>query len=233
MNTMSTPDNATPFQATGYAAGICQTVPYYDVFHSEIISLVKAVLPNATYWLDTGCGDGTLVQHASSCFPNTRFILADPAESMLATAKSRLSTIQKERLIFLQPAGTESLPLSTDMPLEVITAVMCHHYFNESQRRTATTKCFELLENGGIYITFENIRPETKYGTEVGLRRWLQFQIDQGKEPEAARNHVNRFDISYFPITAREHLSLLRDCGFRTAELLWLSNMQGGFYAVK
>jgi tRNA (cmo5U34)-methyltransferase len=45
--------------------------------------------------------------------------------------------------------------------------------------------------------------------------------------------HLARFDTEYLPITVSEHLQLLRNCGFRTGQLLWYSHMQAGFYAIK
>lgn len=35
------------------------------------------------------------------------------------------------------------------------------------------------------------------------------------------------------PITVSGHLALLHRCGFETAEVLWLSGMQAGFYGIR
>jgi tRNA (cmo5U34)-methyltransferase len=48
-----------------------------------------------------------------------------------------------------------------------------------------------------------------------------------------AEKHAARFNSEYFPVTVQEHLTLLRETGFKTAELFWKSHMQAGFYAIK
>jgi len=67
-----------------------------------------------------------------------------------------------------------------------------------------------MLKDGGIYIEFENIRPLTQRGQEIGLHMWKTFQIDNGKTPTQAADHISRFDTSYFPISIPDHLALLK-----------------------
>jgi tRNA (cmo5U34)-methyltransferase len=97
----------------------------------------------------------------------------------------------------------------------------------------ATRRCLELLESGGVYITFENIRPTTAQAVETGLRRWRQYQLAQGRSEAETANHMARFDTAYFPITISQHLALLETCGFADPACFWLSYMQAGFFAIK
>jgi tRNA (cmo5U34)-methyltransferase len=89
------------------------------------------------------------------------------------------------------------------------------------------------LENGGLFITFENIKPSTDAGRRIGLERWGRWQQNAGRSAPAVAEHLKRFNTEYFPITVDEHLSLLRSRGFQSFELFWFSQMQAGFYAVK
>ena len=59
------------------------------------------------------------------------------------------------------------------------------------------------------------------------------YQLSKGKDAEAVKDHMKRFDSEYFPITVEEHLKLLKACGFQTVELFWYSYMQAGFYCIK
>ena len=230
---MKQPDNTTPFDAAQYAQGIQSTMPFYDVFHAQIIDLVRTVKPDVRTWLDTGCGDGGLIEKAWPHFPGATFYAADPADSMLSEAKARLKSIPQRNLVMVGAAGTEDLELGKGVQPEIISAILSHHYLDRDGRRRATKKCFDLLAENGVYITFENIHPDTSEGLGIGLDRWKRFQIAEGREPETVEKHVSRFNRSYFPITREEHLSLLRESGFRVAEPFWLSYLQGGFYAIK
>jgi tRNA (cmo5U34)-methyltransferase len=76
---MTGPDNASAHTAEEYDSQIRRTIPYYDCFHEETISLVKAVAPEPATWLDTGCGTGSFIEKAAKVFPKTLFVLADPS----------------------------------------------------------------------------------------------------------------------------------------------------------
>lgn len=230
---MKQPDNTTPYTACEYDENVRRTLPFYDLFHAETIDLVKSLKPQAKSWLDTGCGTGCLVESALPHFPETFFVLADPAEGMLTEARKRLEKISSERIRFIDSAGSNDLRGNLDLQPEVITAIMSHHYLKPEKRRDATAACFDLLAPEGMYITFENIRPNCDKTLELSLKRWGKFQISQGRSPAVVEEHLKRFDSAYFPITVDEHLELLKKCGFCVAELFWYSQMQAGFYAIK
>jgi len=117
--------------------------------------------------------------------------------------------------------------------VDVITAIQSHHYLSLDERYHAIKSCYNNLNENGVYLAFENIRPLTKKGTEIGKEYWKKFQISKGKTVEEAENHIKRFDVEYFPITIEEHLSLLRKIGFSAVEIFWYSYMQAGFYCIK
>lgn len=230
---MAKPDNKTPHNAADYDQKIRRTIPFYDVIHQETIDLVKSVKADVACWLDTGCGTGRLVDLALSLFPNTGFILADPAEAMLRQARERLGG-QEQRVKVLSPVASDGLPSQmAGAKCQVVTAIQCHHYLQPSEREQAIRGCFDVLEDAGLFIAFENIRPLTEQGTRMALERWGRWQQNAGRSSAAVAEHLKRFDTEYFPITVDEHLALLRAAGFQTVELFWFSQMQAGFYAIK
>ena len=229
----SAEDNATPHAADEYDAKVRRVIPFYEMMHEETVRLVKAAKPDARLWLDTGCGTGFLVEKALSEFPETRFLLADPAKAMCEKARERLAAFIPDRVEILAAAPTERLPEILDRPVDVITVIQSHHYLDADGRRKATQASFEILSPGGLYVTFENVRPRTPRGIEIALHRMKTFQMSQGLSEDYADAHARRFDKSYFPITIEDHLALLRDTGFSTAEIFWYSVMQSGFYALK
>lgn len=222
-------DNLTPHPAALYETHIRNIIPYYDCLHAEAINLIKATKIKPRFWLDTGCGTGSFVNKALEFFNDTIFILTDPSPAMLDLAKQKLAG--RERVRFLDPVATQSI--SVELKADVITAIQAHHYLGSEMRRNATQVCFDLLTEDGIYLTFENSRPFSDQGIAIGLENWSNFQQAAGRDHETVRNHLQRFDSEYFPITVEAHLKLLRECGFRTVELLWFSYLQVGFYGIK
>jgi tRNA (cmo5U34)-methyltransferase len=226
-------DNLSPYSSNDYEEGMRKTMPFYESIYSETIGLVQCLKPDLENWLDTGCGTGSLIVRAYPFFKNTKFLLADPSEDMLDKARQTLSEISPRQLIIVGSVGTENLPKLNDNTPQVITAILAHHYFNKETRQAATNRCFELLDAEGVYITFENIYTSTEAGKHIGLSRWKQFQMLQGKTEKEVNNHLSRYNKSFFPITIEEHYMILKEAGFRMAELFWFSYMQAGLYAIK
>jgi tRNA (cmo5U34)-methyltransferase len=143
-----------------------------------------------------------------------------------------LAYAPNDRVEFLKPAVTQELGGLERKP-DVVTAIQSHHYMASGERAKATKVCFDLMQYGGVYITFENVRPLTAKGIEVGKEYWRSFQLANGRDVATVEKHLSRFDVDYFPITIIDHLSLLRKTGFSTSEILWYSYMQAGLYSIK
>ncbi|MGE4506387.1 MAG: class I SAM-dependent methyltransferase [Desulfovibrionaceae bacterium] len=222
-------DNASSHSASDYDAKIAKTIPYYGLFHEETLDFVRTAVPEPGVWLDTGCGTGALANKILAVFPGVRLVLADPSQAMLGEARAKLAG--NPTLGFVQ-APTQDLELASDS-MDVVTAIQVHHYLDEDLRRKATANCQRMLRAGGVYVTFENIRRSAGAGQGAFLEQWKRYQIAGGKSPEQAEAHIRRFGVSYFPITIEDHLDLLRQSGFATVEVLWVSRMQAGFCAMK
>ena len=225
-----TRDDKTSQPSTQYDANIAKTIPCYQSFHDETINLVKLSLPKVNSWLDTGCGTGTLLLRVIQEFGQLKVVAADPSEEMLLIAREKLSQIPGFHATYIA-AGTEKL--CCQERFDVVTAILAHHYLELEARAEATRNCFRMLNPGGMYVTFETIRPNTDAGREIGLKRWGSAQVANGKSPQSVENHLQRYGTELLPITIESHLDLLRSTGFRTVELLWASGMQAGFYSVK
>jgi tRNA (cmo5U34)-methyltransferase len=217
-------DNSTPFLASEYDNQIHKSMPFYEEFHNSAIDLIKTVNPYPINWLDTGCGTGEFVKKASLTFTNTIFFLSDPSKKMIDIAKN-VSTNVFEK-------NTSELDFSENF-FDVVTAILSHHYMSKDERRLSTENCFRMLKTSGVYVTFENIRPLSSESTDISMTRWFNAKLLNGESPENRDEHYNRFDKEYLPITISEHIDLLNNIGFKTADVLWLSYMQAGFFAIK
>jgi tRNA (cmo5U34)-methyltransferase len=226
-------DNSSSHRSEDYDEEIRNTIPYYNSFHNETINMVKTILKEPKIWLDTGCGTGTLVKKAVKQFENTSFILSDPSPEMLNLARSKVSNQSPEKLRILEPCETSQISLDSNLKPDVITAIQAHHYLSKDERAETTKVCYDMLNDGGVYITFENTRPKTEEGIEVVKEYVKNYQLSMDRDEETVYNFLKRFDVEFFPITVNEHQSLLEKTGFKVVEMFWMSYMQAGFYCIK
>jgi SAM-dependent methyltransferase len=153
---------------------------------------------------------------------------------MLGQARLRLGSVNAERVTVLPTMGSAGLSrVEPRLRAQVVTAILCHHYSTPLERRAAVQACYDILTPGGLLVVFENVDCDTPHGRELGLARWRQFQLHQGRTPEEVDQHLARFGTELKPVRIAEHLELLRAVGFVTAEIFWRAHQQAGFYAVK
>jgi len=207
---------------------IRKVIPFYDEIYHQIFELLGAYCGDRSLRiLDTGCGSGNFSVQALENLHISELVLCDPSEYMLSVAGEKLKGKPCELICI----GSENLNYQNQF--DVVTAIQCHHYFDRETRRTAVRNCFNALKPGGILIYSENIAGCSETGRELMLRRVEDFGLRAGRTPEEVKHHSERYNTEFFPITVPEHLSLLRETGFETAELLWYSYMQGVFYGIK
>lgn len=223
-------DNKSSYNSSTYDENITNVLPYYTEFHSQVIDVARTISrekEGRIKWLDTGCGTGTLALRVLDELPDTELTLCDPSEGMLEVAREKL----KGRDINYNIIASDAL--SYENEFDIVTAIQSHHYYDIKTRDIAVKKCYRALKEDGIFMTFENIRMSTEESDAIALNRWGQFLLDHGWTPEGVKAHQARRGVEMFPITIEQHLDLLKNAGFRSVDILWVSYMQAGFWAVK
>lgn len=159
---------------------------------------------------------GTVINN----FDIQKMVCIDVEKGMLERAGS---FCDNEKVEFLQ---CDVRKLSYQEIFDVVTAIQINHYFKRYDRMATIKKCYNALKDDGIYISFENFAPGSEECTKLYLERWMQFQIANGKSKEEALLHIGRYGRDYFLVTIPESIELLKECGFRMVEILWVSYMQ-------
>ncbi len=218
------------FDANMYDEKIQQTIPYYNVMYLQIIDLVQTVMPNPEAWLDIGCGSGKMELMCAERYGKKcpAFLMCDVFEEMLNIARQNLKGKVYGRFQHCAAQDIDELEC-----FDVVTAIFVNHYLDRIERQKSLENSFRALKKGGVFITFENTAPLTQQGQIIVLERWKNYQLSMGKSNEGVQKHIERYGVSYFPVTIDEHLRLLKKNGFEYVEPFWLSYSQAGIYAVK
>lgn len=220
-------NNKSAFGPSEYDRKIKQTLPYYDEFYKQVIDLVKIFQNSEVRWLDIGCGTGKMGSFAFENIELEKFVFCDSSDEMIRIAKEHFRYSNAEFSV----CDVQNLTYTNEF--HVITAIQVNHYLQTGERKTALKRCYEALKENGLFISFENFSPFTDIGKSVYLEKWKRYQMRQGKSQEESENHIERYGKDYFPITLEEHFKLMQNCGFQAVEILWLSNMQVGFWGMK
>lgn len=221
-------DNNSAFKSTEYDEKIKLTLPYYEQFYKQITDVVNTYYKSKSLdWLDVGCGTGKMAEIASRETPTKRFVFCDNSSKMMDIAKNRFDFPNAEFII----SDVQNINFQNEF--DVVTAVQVNHYLKGDERICAIKKCYEALKSDGLFISFENFAPSGKMSERLYLERWKKYQISMGKSSEEAEDHIGRYKKDYYPISVSEHLEILKKCGFKEAELLWLSYMQIGIVGIK
>lgn len=221
-------DNKSAFNVSDYDKKVRSVIPFYDDIHDQIIRLANAYFSDKPIdFLDTGCGTGTFAKIALDKLNIRTAVLCDPSEKMLADAEKNLECSDCQFIL----RGSEEI--NDCEKYDLITAVQSHHYFSREQREKAVSNCYRALKKGGLFISFENTAPFTDTGKQLLLSRMEQYGREQGRSEDEIKGHSGRYGKEFFPINPSEHLELLRNTGFNTAEIFWLSYLQMGMYAIK
>ncbi len=224
-------DNKTAHTASEYETEVERTIPFHAEMLRTAIEIALGARPSPRRWLDTGTGPGTLIEMAMARSPATEFFAADPSDAMLEIARAR-TRMASARVI---RASSETLPEVNAFggPLDVITAVQCHHYGDAAARELAVKRCYNLLSKGGALVVFENVRAETDRDQQIQRERWARWQRAQGRDESSVAKHLEREGTAFFPIRVSEHFALFKKLGFEPAELVWRTYGQAGFLATK
>lgn len=221
-------DNSSAFNSDKYDEKILRTIPHYDDIYKQITDFVKCYKPNHSLdWLDVGCGTGKMANCVLNVFSINKFIFCDCSDEMIKFSKNKFNLPYTDFIVL------KSQNLNFTNEFDVVTAVFVHHYLKYSEKIIAVKRCYDALRENGIFITFDNFAPNSSIMKKLYLKRWKNYQLSQGKNEKECDEHISRYNENYFPITVSDHMELLKRCGFKNAEILWLSYMQAGIVGIK
>lgn len=172
-------DNSTAHSASDYEREVRVTVPFHATILDQALDTAFAFIPNPTRWLDTGWrprkarGAGQEARSRGHLRPR------HSSEAMLdfrARAQPGLPA-------FLPSVAASSDALPDSASFEIITAIQCHHYYEDpGGRERALRRCRALLAPGGAMVISSTCAPRPELGHALlQRRRWAAWQRAQGR----------------------------------------------------
>ena len=208
------------FSPEKYDKKIVATLPYYEEYFKQIIEIVHTAFHIPIAWLDIGCETGKMADMVIRNLQVENMICCDNSPQMLKIAKERVCSPKVD----FQKTLIQNLQYDSDF--DVITAILITHYLEYEERIVSIRK-------NGLFFTVENFAPNNDIFKRLYLKRWKNYQCENGNSEEECQSHVLRYNTEYFPVTIMEQIHILQKCGFKNVEIFWCSYMQVGILGIK
>ena len=198
----------------------------------ELITSAAAVTnPQATHFMDVGCGAGNYSLKLLDKLPNRDVTLIDLSQPMLTRAKERLQAKTNGR-IHTQQTDIREANLGEAQFDIIMAAAVLHHLREDAEWRAVFQKFFQALKPGGSLWISDLVTHTAVPIEEMMVARYGRYLTDL--KDETYRDHVFAYiDAEDSPRPLLFQIDLLRKVGFIQTEILHKNSVFAAFGAVK
>lgn len=198
----------------------------------ELITSAAAVTnPNATHFLDVGCGAGNYSVKLLKKLPNRDVTLIDLSQPMLTRAKERVQAATNGR-IHTHQSDIRELELEENQFDIIMAAAVLHHLREDAEWTAVFQKFYDALKPGGSIWISDLVTHTAKAIEQMMVARYGNY-LTKLKD-EAYRDHVFAYIAAEdTPRSLLFQIDLLRQVGFIQAEILHKNSVFAAFGAVK
>ena len=198
----------------------------------ELITSAAAVTnPEATHFLDVGCGAGNYSLKLLEKLPNLDVTLIDLSQPMLARASERVQTVSNGR-IHTHQSDIRELELGENQFDIIMAAAVLHHLREDAEWTAVFQKFYRALKPGGSIWISDLVTHTAAAIEQMMVERYGRY-LSELKD-EAYRDHVFAYIAAEdTPRPLLFQIDLLRQVGFTQAEILHKNSVFAAFGAVK
>lgn len=196
-----------------------------------ITSAAAAMNPDASHFLDVGCGAGNYSLKLLEKLPHRDVTLIDLSQPMLIRAQERVKAVTNGR-IHTHQTDIRELELGENQFDIIMAAAVLHHLREEAEWTAVFQKFFQALKPGGS-LWISDLVTHTAVPIEQMMTERYGRYLTELKD-EAYRDHVFAYIAAEdSPRPLLFQIDLLREVGFVQAEILHKNSVFAAFGAVK
>jgi tRNA (cmo5U34)-methyltransferase len=196
-----------------------------------ITSAAAATNPDATHFLDVGCGAGNYSLKLLEKLPNRDATLIDLSQPMLMRAKARVQAVTNGRIQTQQTDIREANLGEAQFDI-IMAAAVLHHLREEAEWTAVFQKFYRALKPGGSLWISDLVTHTAEAIEQMMVARYGRYLTEL--KDEAYRDHVFAYIAAEdSPRPLLFQIDLLREIGFVQAEILHKNSVFAAFGGMK
>lgn len=210
-------------KAAVYDSNRRNLIPNFDEFYRVGVDALACNKPDPRV-LDIGAGTGLSTLYLLQRFPQARVTLLDFSQEMLAVAQERFAN--NPNISFIT-GDYRSHPL--EGPFDVVISGLSIHHLSFEEKQELTKRIFGLLVPTGEFFNADMVKGQSEALEQEMNRREEKF-LRQALTEEEVQRFFQGSQYMDIPITLAEHLTLLREAGFKVVDCIYRYWIYGVFY---
>ena len=191
-----------------------QMVPCFDDYYNLPLTVMDFEGDNPTV-LDLGAGTGLFSSIVLRKYPKAVITLIDLSDRMIDVAKERFAGHSGIKYVVDDYTRHEF-----EEKFDIIISALSIHHLTAAQKENLYRKCYELLNDGGVFVNSDIVLSPFPDVEAIFQRTWHQMIGSCGLGHDVVREAIDRSSYDD-PSTVEDQLKWLREAGFRYADSLY------------
>lgn len=218
--------------AAVYGSQIQKYFPDYNYVHDLILEVVRPYIISETLILDLGGGTGRVAKLLLDAYPDCHIVIQDISANMLSEVPNKLKDHTGRFECVEGDFFAESFDLGHKKFDCVVSIHAIHHGRNSDDYRNLYQKIFTWLKPGGCFACLDNVAGDTLELATLNYTNWAET-LKSAFDTENIRRIVETTIREDSPISLREHMEILKDCGFNQTDVVWKKYIFGLYIGTK
>ena len=215
-----------------YGLQISKWFPDYLHVHNMICDVLRPYIFSEALILDLGGGTGRIAQLLLDAFPSCRIVIQDISANMLSEVPNKLSDHTGRFECVEGDFFAETFDLEHNRFDCVVSVHAIHHGRHTDAYRNLYKKIYKWLKPNGCFACLDNVAGDTPELATLSYASWAE-SLRKEYDSESIRRIVETTIREDSPLSLREHLEILWDCGFNRTDVVWKKYIFGLYVGIK
>ena len=215
-----------------YGRQIRNWFPDYTYVHDLFLELLRPTLSPGSLILDLGGGTGRIAGLLLDAFPSSRIIVQDISANMLSEVQHTLSRHTGRFECVEGDFFAEAFEIGHQRYNCIVSVHAIHHGRDPDLYRKLYRKIYSGLKPGGCFSCLDTVAGDTLELDALNYTDWAE-SLRSVYDSESIRQIVETTIREDSPLSLREHLELLSECGFDRNDVLWKKYIFGLYAGFK